>query len=229
MSGVGTLNEKSLHSQLKTWLASPEDQFEVPIDRFVIDLVRANGDLVEVQTANLGAMRKKLETLLDDHHITVAVPVPIEKWLIKIDDDGVVVDRRRSPKRMQHLSVCSELMRIPDLMAHPHLTISVLLIREEEIRKFKAEKRRGRGGWGTVERSLVEVVDTWNVKDPADLLDYLPGLPIRFTAADLARSGSITKRMAGQVAYCLRRSGAASLVDKEGNAHVYELSVDVTP
>jgi len=226
MSGVGTLNEKSLHSQLKQWLATPEDAFEVPIDRFVIDLVRSNGDLVEVQTRNLGAMRIKLEALLDQHHITVAVPLPVEKWLIKIDDDGVVLDRRRSPKKMRHLSVCSELMRIPDLLAHSNLTILAMLIHEEEVRKFKPEKRRGRGGWGGVERSLLEVVEVWEIATPFDLLAYLPDLGSQFTTADVARCGEISRRIAGQVAYCLRRSGVARVVDKVGNGHVYELNPD---
>ena len=223
MSGVGILNEKSLHSQLKQWLAKPGDSFEVPMGRFVIDVVRANGDLVEVQTRNLGAMRKKLEELLEEHRITVAVPLPAEKWLIKVDEDGVILDRRRSPKKLQMMDICSELLRIPDLLPHPNLTISALLIREEEVRNFKPENRRGRGGWGSVERSLLEVVERWDIVEPVDLLERLDALPTRFTTTDIAEVAAVSRRTAGQVAYCLRRSGVAALVDKEGNTHVYEL------
>lgn len=224
MSGVGTLNEKSLHSQLKQWLAESGDTFEVPVGRFVIDLVRANGGLVEVQTRNLGAMRSKLESLLDAHHITVAIPLPVEKRLIKVDDDGVVVERRRSPKKAHHLSICTELVSIPDLLAHPNLTVAAMLIREEEVRTFKPHKRRGRGGWGAVERSLLEVLEVWEIGSPLDLLERLPGLPRQFTTAAIAASGAVPLRTAQQVAYCLRRSGAATLVGKDRNAHVYELN-----
>ncbi len=37
MSGIGLLNEKPLHASLKEWYAQPGDQFEVPVDGFVID------------------------------------------------------------------------------------------------------------------------------------------------------------------------------------------------
>jgi hypothetical protein len=56
MSGIGLLNEKPLHASLKQWYSRPGDRFEVPIDRFVIDIVR--GDLlIEIQTRNLAAIK----------------------------------------------------------------------------------------------------------------------------------------------------------------------------
>ena len=43
-NGINTYNEKSLHADLKQWYAQPADQLEVPVDGYVIDLVR--GDLL---------------------------------------------------------------------------------------------------------------------------------------------------------------------------------------
>lgn len=40
VSGIGLLNEKSLHASLKQWYAQPGDRFEVAVDGFVIDIVR---------------------------------------------------------------------------------------------------------------------------------------------------------------------------------------------
>ena len=40
MTGIGLLNEKPLHASLKQWYARPGDRFEVPVDGFVIDIVR---------------------------------------------------------------------------------------------------------------------------------------------------------------------------------------------
>tara|TARA_B110000014_G_C20100324_1_gene577464 strand:- start:1253 stop:1462 length:210 start_codon:yes stop_codon:yes gene_type:complete len=40
---IGTLNEGSLHASLKQFFAQPGDEFEVPINGYVIDIVRKKG------------------------------------------------------------------------------------------------------------------------------------------------------------------------------------------
>ena len=54
MSRIGLINEKPLHASLKQWYARPGDRFEVPVDGFVIDIVRDNL-LIEIQTRNFAA------------------------------------------------------------------------------------------------------------------------------------------------------------------------------
>ena len=46
---------------------APGDRLEVPVGRFVIDLVRADGELVEVQTGGFSALGPKLDGLLDEY------------------------------------------------------------------------------------------------------------------------------------------------------------------
>ena len=50
VASIGVLAEGPLHAAVKALLASPGDRFEVPVGRCVIDLVRSDGELVEVQT-----------------------------------------------------------------------------------------------------------------------------------------------------------------------------------
>ena len=50
------LREGSLHAAIKVLLAEPGDRLEVPVGRFVVDLVRADGEMVEVQTGGFGAL-----------------------------------------------------------------------------------------------------------------------------------------------------------------------------
>ena len=67
-NGVGVLNEKPLHAALKAWYAQPGDEFEALVDGSVIDIVR--GDLlVEIQTRNFSALKRKLEKLVVDHPV----------------------------------------------------------------------------------------------------------------------------------------------------------------
>ncbi len=223
MSGVGTLNEKSLHAQLKDWYERPGDRREVPVDGFVIDLVR--GDLlIEIQTRNVGAMRRKLETLTLDHGVHILVPIAARKWLTKIDDQGEILERRASPKRGNVFDIFAELVGIPLLLGHPNLSVEAVIIHEDELRRHEPGTRWRRRGWATLERRLIEVTESVVIENPQALVGLLPELSERWTTADLAVAAGISRRLAQQAAYCLRKADAAMVVGKEGNAAIYTLS-----
>jgi hypothetical protein len=67
VSSIGVLREGPLHAAVKAMLAAPGDRLEVLVDRLVIDLIRADGELVEVQTGGFGPLGAKLDALLDRH------------------------------------------------------------------------------------------------------------------------------------------------------------------
>lgn len=223
MSGVGTLNEKSLHAQLKDWYELPGDRREVPVDGFVIDLVRGD-QLIEIQTRNLGAMRRKLDRLTLDHAVHVLYPVATRKWLTKIDEHGEIIDRRVSPKRGTVLDIFGELVGIPLLLSRSNLTIEVVLIEEDELRRHEPGTRRRRKGWATLERRLLDVSESVRLDGLPQLVGLLPELPESWTTAELAKLAGINRRLAQQVAYCLRKTETAAMVGKEGNAVVYRLA-----
>jgi hypothetical protein len=220
---IGTLNEKPLHAALKTHYARPGDRFEVPLDGFHIDLVRGDR-LVEFQTGNFGAMKRKLATLVTDHRIRLVHPIAHEKWIVKIDESGRELSRRKSPKRGCVDDVFTELVFLPALLAEENFSLEVLMTREEEVR-FKSSRKRRRGGWATAERRLIDVVDRWVFDRPADLADLLPGdLPDAFTTADIARGIAKPLGVAQKMAYCLRHSGALTVTGKQGRSILYELA-----
>lgn len=223
MSGVGTLNEKSLHAQLKAWYAEPGDRAEVPVGRFVVDLVRGPL-LIEIQTRNLSAMRAKLAALLDDHPIRVVYPIAAVKWLSKVDAYGVPSPRRKSPKRGRPLDLFGELVSIPTLVDHPNFELEVVLIEELELRVHRPRQKRRRAGWATEERSLEGIVEHVRITGGSDLVGLLPELPDPWTTADLASAAGIRRRLSQQVAYCLRKAGLVEQVDKVGNAAVYRFT-----
>ena len=220
---VGTLREKPLHADLKEWYSEAGDRIEVPVDGFVVDLVR-DDLLIEIQTRGFSSMKRKLMTLLDDHPIRVVHPIAVEKWIVKLDESGGEASRRKSPKRGGVVDVFAELVSFPDLVDHPNLTVEVLLTREEEVRRFDATKAWRRRGWVIVERRLIEVVDRLVFDSPAALSGLLPTVPDEFTTADLAGALGRHRRLAQQMTYCLRAVGAIEMVGKEGNAIVYALT-----
>jgi hypothetical protein len=205
---------------LKRWYAQPSDGVEVPVDGFVIDLVR--GDLlIEIQTRGFSSMKHKTATLLGlGHRLRIVHPIPTDKWIVKVETGGTIISRRRSPKHGKVTDVFAELVSFPDLPAHPGFEVEVLSTIEEEHRRPGRSWRRK--GWRVVERRLIEVVDTLVLRTTEDLAGLLPGgLAETFTTADLAESLGRPRRAAQQMAYCLREAGVIVAVGKNGNAIAY--------
>lgn len=204
MSGIGVLREGPLHAAVKAALAQPGDRLEVKVGRWVIDLVRADGELVEVQTGGFGPLGPKLDGLLDDHRVRIVHPVAAERRIIRVDAAGEVLSARRSPRRATLLDLFDKLVAFPSLLAHPHLTLEVLLGREDHIRgpePVRVRRRtRDRG-----ERRLVEVLDRVVLRSPDDVLAALPELPPEpFSTRELAALLGCPTLLAQRTVYCLR-------------------------
>jgi len=219
--GVGTLREKPLHAALKAWVAEPGDLIEHAVDGFVIDLVRGD-TLIEVQTRGFTSMKRKLPRLLEAHDVRVVHPIPLEKWILRLGGGGELLSRRRSPRRGAAIDVFAELVSFPELVAHPRFSLEVLITREEELRRFEAGRAWRRKGWVVEERRLIEVVDRVPLDTPAALGRLLPpGLDGEFTTSELAEALRRPRRLAQQMAYCLRATGVIEPVNKRANAVVY--------
>ncbi|MEI5675754.1 MULTISPECIES: hypothetical protein [unclassified Nocardioides] len=225
MTGIGTLAEGPLHAAVKQWLARPGDRFEVPVDRFVVDLVRADGELVEIQTGGFGPLGPKLDALLDRHRMRIVHPVPAERRIVRVDADGVVLSERRSPKAASVLEVFDRLVAFPSLVGHPHLVIEVLLCREDHVRgpgptRTTGNRRRTKDP-GT--RHLDAVLARHEVRRPEDVLGLLgaelPGAP--FTTKDLGALLGAPTVLAQRVVYCLRLMELVEPAGKEGRAPLY--------
>jgi hypothetical protein len=204
MAGIGVLREGPLHAAVKAALAQPGDRLEVPVGRFVIDLVRADGELVEVQTGGFGGLTAKLDALLDDHRVRIVHPVAAERRIVRVDADGEVLSARRSPRRATVVELFDKLVTFPSLLAHPNLTIEVLLGREDHIRGAEPVRVRRRTR-DPGERRLIEVIDRVELRTPADVLGVLPALPAEpFSTRELGALLGCPTVLAQRTVYCLR-------------------------
>ena len=216
------MSEKSLHADLKSWYARPDDQLEAPIDGYVIDIVR--GDLlIEIQTRSFSAIKEKLWKLVGSHQVRLVYPIASEKWLLKRSTKkGERPKRRKSPKRGSFEDLFVELVSFPTLFLEPNFSLEVLMIQEEEVRHHDPRRAWRRRGWVTDERRLLKVVDKHRFEDPIDLMRFLPdNLPVQFTTADLAAALGKPRRIAQRMAYCLRHMGAIEDLGREGRAILY--------
>ena len=221
MSGIGLLNERPLHASLKQWYARPGDRFEVPVNGFVIDIVR-DDLLIEIQTRNFASINAKLCKLTRSHEVRLVYPVVQEKWIIRSGTDtrGLTV-RRKSPKRGRLEDLFWEMVSIPQLLAHRNFSFEVLMIRAEEARRYEGTRRWRRRGWGIEERRLLEVLDRRLFQDTADWRGFIPEALESFTATDLATAMDTGALLAQKMAYCLRNAGVIELIGKRGRANLY--------
>lgn len=220
MPGITTYREGSLHAALKARYAAaiPGASVEAAVDGFVVD-VAGPDELVEIQTGSFASASRKLARLAAGHRIVLVHPIPVEKWLIRVDEDGVVLRRGRSPRRGLPFDLFDELVHIPALVGAPGFRIELALTIEEEVRGPipPGERRRYPRDWQRLDRRLVDVVETIRIDAPADLLALLPrDVPEWFTTADLAAGARRSSRLAQRAAYCLERSGATVRGPRQG-------------
>jgi hypothetical protein len=227
-NGVGTLKEMSLHAALKEWYARPGDRLEVPVDGYIVDIVR-DDLLIEIQTSNFSALKRKLRALTESHRVRLVHPIAREKWLLKLSADRQTrLERRKSPKRGRLAHIFAELVRIPTLIESANFSLEVLLIQEEEVRCNDGKGSWRRKGWSIIDHRLLDVIESVRFDEPADFARFLANeLPAAFTTKELAKSIGCRRRIAQQAAYCLRKMDVIEKIGKRGNAYLYEITEGV--
>ena len=225
-ASIGELNERSLHRALKARYAVAGSATEQAVDGFVADVVIGER-LVEVHTGSFSPLRRKLPRLLERHPVTLVYPIARERYIVKTDGREVPPTRRKSPKRGSVFQIFSVLASIPALLAHPNLTLEIVMTVEEEVRGVHQGRRRWRRGWVTLDRRLLDIATTHTIVSMADLFAMLDAeLPEQFTARDIAAAMKLPRRLGGQAAYCFREGGVSEICGKRGNALVYRRALD---
>jgi hypothetical protein len=222
---IGELNEQPLHAALKRRYASSGAALEVSVDGFVIDVVQ-DDLLLEIQTGNFSVVKEKMACLATRHPVRLIYPIAREKWLLKLPKQkGGETKRRKSPKRGRVEEVFKELVSFPELVREETFSLEVVLIQEEEVRRWDPARGWRKHGWVTVERRLLDVVERHLFREPADFAATVPkGLPERFTTADLAHAMDGPRYLAQKMAYCLRKMGVMTQVGKQGRSKLYVMT-----
>ena len=216
-------NERSLHSAIKSWYHLQGDRFEVKVDCYVVDIVR--GDLlIEIQTENFSAIRKKLRTLTKEHRVRLLYPISLEKMIVNVTLSGEVLSRRRSPKKGRLIDLFYELVRVPDLFNGDNFSMEVLMIKEEEVRCDDGRGSWKRRGTSIKGRKLISIIERTEFTNKTDFLKFLPEyLPQPFTNRSLAESLDISMVLSRKITYSLRKMGLIREVGKKGRISLFEV------
>jgi hypothetical protein len=219
------MNEGALHAQLKEWYRRPGDRLEQAVGRHVVDVVR--GDLlIEIQTGGFAPLRRKLDLLAGPYTVRLVAPVPVSRRIVRLSDEGEVLSARRSPRKGRLEDVFARLVSIPSLLCRPEFELEVLLTHQDELRLHRPGRAYRRRGWVVSGRRLVSVESSHRFGAPADVARLLPAaLPELFDTAELAAAAGIDRRLAQQMAYCLRGMGVLDVAGKRGGAVLHRRAV----
>ncbi len=223
MPGIGLLKETSLHADLKKYYTHAGDFQEEIVDGYVVDIVRGN-ELIEIQTRGFASIRKKLAFLLQDHSVRLVYPVAGERWIVRIDNEGVVLSRRKSPRKGRLIDAFDELMRIPAFLGNERFSLDIVLVADEVIWKNDGLGSWRRKRWSIDDRKLLAVKEIFTFQALDDYARLLPANILQpFTVRSLANCLKCSPRLASKMAYCLRQAGLLNKVGKRGPAYLYQV------
>ncbi len=108
------------------------------------------------------------------------------------------------------------------MLDHPNLELDVVLHTEIKKQVHDPSLRRRRGGYRTVDRHLVDVIETRRFRTIDDVAALAPSdLPHEFTTADIAERSDMGRDAAQKLCYCLRSAGIYEVVKRTKAGHVH--------
>jgi len=217
---INTWNESLLHEELKDRYCGDSGAKEVPLEGSICDVVCADGLIVEVQTANLGKLKNKLDKLLEHHQVKLVYPIARNTIIETYSPDGTLQSRRKSPKHETVYSVFSEFTRLWPLIGHANLILEIVHADILELRIADGTGSWRRKGIRKEDKKLMRVHETTLLsgkKDWAELVQFKKDE--EFSVKDLQISGA--GKHAGKMAWVLRKAGIIEQTGKRGNAFIY--------
>jgi hypothetical protein len=210
---------------MKHWYKAPGDKLETKVDDYIIDVIR-DKLLIEIQTGNFSAIKKKLTKLLHNkNRVRLVYPIAKLKWIVHVSQSGEFVRKRKSPKKGKITDLFYELVHAPNLIKDRNFSLEVLLIEEEELRCNDGRGSWRRRGVSVKDRKLLNVFDRIVFEDRQDFLKFLPQeLDGHFTNKLLASKLGIFVTLAQKITYCLRKMGAISIAGKKRNQLLFQVS-----
>lgn len=221
-SGIGTLQEKTIHAILKEYYAPDKSMVEVSVGRYVADIF-TGCEIMEIQTVHFDSLRKKLKCFLPDYPVTVIYPIPRTKYLIWIDTEtGEGSKPRKSTVKGSVYRAFYELYKIKDYLTNPNLRFCFPYLELEEYRLLNGWSRDRKKGSCRYDRIPLSLLGEVRIDKPGDYFKLIPpDLPEPFTAAEFGKAVGERKETAGRVLHILNYLHVIERCDNRGRAYTY--------
>ncbi len=166
---INTYNETDLHLTLKKIYALESGgQTEIKIEgtKWIADIMKDNGDVIEIQTSNISALTQKVAFLLQSgKNVTVVHPVVVNKFIETVLPDGTLKSRKKSPQHKSIYSILRGLTKIYPYLTKENFTLEILYVEISEVRRLTAkpvqlqnQSRRHLKNWVPMEKRLEKIL-----------------------------------------------------------------------
>ncbi len=226
---INTYNESKLHHTLKNMYSLEfNGKQEVKLDGFICDILAEDDSIIEIQTGSLGKLKEKCGVFLRTHNVRIVYPMVTCNYIHLTDEKGEKISRRKSPKKLNWLSLFSQITGLTDLLLKPGFTLEVIQITQEEHRirteepvQLKNRSRRFRKNWYKSDKELLAITDRKVFTSAEDYFALLPQeLPEVFSSRNLKEMGC--GKEANMILWVLFHMGAIEKCGKNGKLIEYK-------
>lgn len=239
---INTYNESQLHKTLKLFFAArTHGKTEVPYKNYILDIVANDGSIIEIQTANLSALKEKIRLLLEDKKkVTVVTPLVIEKRIDtystenpELWSDKTLFSSRKSPKKETVYSKLKEMTGLVDFLTARNFEVIFVNAKVIEQRVHQNEKtdtpnksRRYYKEWIKAGKRLAEFESETSFKGKKAWLSLIPEKlrEVEFSSKDIKRElNKSDGKYAGVLLWVLSRGGVIECIRTEGRLKIYSV------
>ncbi len=225
-SFIGTMNEKMLHSVLKSTVAGDTGECEVRIDGHnIADCIKDN-TVYEIQTESLFPVRKKIDFFLGEtcFDIDIVFPIPRKRYTLWVNtESGDVIRPARGSNAKTLIDKIDEIRYLLPYIDEERVTLTVVYIEEEEWRRLDGKRSKDRKRGSTrIERRPLQIISGEEIRSARDLEFLLP-VNDEFTKPEYKKEKKIrSERRLFAALDILQKLGYIKKEGKRGNAFLYK-------
>ena len=222
---IGNLGEKALHAVLKYYFEPDGTKHEIKVGPFFAD-VASERKIIEIQTKNLYALRKKLDFLVISYKVLLVHPIAENKTVCWVDPlSGDIKSRKKSPKKGSIYDALPELYAIEDFIGEENFTLCIMTVDVDEYRLLDGYGKDKKKRATKYERVPTSINSEIYFKDKRDFYMLIPPcLKERFTIEDFNRAVRMRGIAASRALKFLLDIGLVNFIGKEGRKNIYEIA-----
>lgn len=224
-NSIGTLSEKSIHSEIKNYLEPRKEYQEVKVGNYIADIKKDN-EIFEVQTQQFKNLISKLNYYIKNgYNITIVYPLIQEKYINWIDPISTeIVERRKSSYKRYIQDIFKELYWIKDYIVKEQIKLKIITLTAEEYKYLDGYGQNNKYKATKIDKVPSKIINEINIQSVNDFKIFLPDtLPKEFTSKDFQKYTRSRSKYLGSGLKILREIGVIKVVRKQGNSYVYEI------
>lgn len=236
---INTYNETSLHKKIKEIYATQfNGKTEQKINNYIYDVITEDNSIIEIQTSNISALKKKIEFCIkNDFKIKIVHPIIEEKYIELYNKEGILISRRKSPKKENIYSILRKLTGIYNFLLNQNFTLEVIFVsivekrlQTKEKSQLKNKSRKYLKNWIPIDKLLISVNSKRTLQSYYDYKTLLPlALKSPFTSQQLKKElqkevNKTTGNTYRILIWMLKKLEIISDIGKQGRNKLYQIN-----